>query len=90
MTRVKSYYKVVFSGREWKEVRKRYSHLPKELTVDIDDRDQLVYMFRNCLTKHGVKLYLVYSDGTKLRIRAHRCIFGDRIRRRFIPTFKKR
>lgn len=76
--KVKSYYKAVFCGRQYREAMKEDPSLPREVTIDVNDKDEAIYMFGVYLTNPGVKLYLVYSDGTKRRIKTHRCLFKDR------------
>lgn len=71
-TRVKSCYKAVFCGRKYRRQRKENLSLPEAIIADVNDKDDVWYMFNTYLTDPGVKIYLIYNDGTSVRIKSRR------------------
>lgn len=71
-TSVKSHYKVVFCGLKYRIRRWENPSLPSCLIADANDKDDVWCVFNTYLTDPGVKIYLVYSDGTRVRIKCKR------------------
>lgn len=72
MIREKIGFRLVYTGRKNRKLRKTYPKLSKEFFVEIDNRNQIDYMIRVDLTDPHVKIYLQYSDGTEQRVRLYK------------------
>lgn len=80
MLRIKRGFKLVYTGRKYRQLRKENPEITKEVFVDIEDKDEINYMIGVNLTDPHVKIYLQYSDGTEQRIKLHERYFYDIIR----------
>ena len=65
-------FRVVFGGLKFRKLRKDDLSLPKEQYIDHNNYDELGYLMNVMITEPGVKVYMVYHDGTQKRIKIHR------------------
>lgn len=75
-TYVKSYFLIEFSGRKWKRLRKKHPTIPLKSVVEFDDKESIPDFLR-MINDPTVKLYLVFNNGSRLRIRCHYTKFMD-------------
>ena len=77
MVRSKCGYRVVYSGRQYKKLRKSNPDLKKEVFIEINESWPISCLFHDDINDRGVKIYLVYGDGTEQRIKAHERYFHN-------------
>lgn len=76
ITHVKSYFVIEFSGRKWKNLRKKHPTVPLKSIVEFNDMESIPDFLR-MINDPTVKLYLVFNNGSRLRIKTHYTKFSD-------------
>ena len=66
---VRSGYKLVYTGKKYRDLMKDDPELQKEVFVDNEDYDEILYMFGVYLVDPHTKLYVMYNDGSTRRIK---------------------
>lgn len=67
--KVKRGYRLVYTGRENRSLRKENTDLKKEVFIDVEDDNEILYMMGVNINNPHVKIYLQYHDGSERRLK---------------------